>query len=91
MLHVAVRLLPLPASATAPQPPITAPLSANCTTPVGAAPVTVAVNTTFCDRTLGLADDSMLVVVSPADGTTTFELNDAGPVPMPLVAVTVNV
>jgi hypothetical protein len=40
---------------------------------------------------LGLADDARLVVESPADGTTTFEFTDAGPVPMPLVAVTVNV
>jgi hypothetical protein len=83
--------LPLPARATALQPPIATPLSKNCTVPDGAVPVTVAVNTTPCDKMLGLADDATFVVVSPMDGTTTFESTDAGPVPIPLVAVTVNV
>ena len=44
--HAAVRVLPLPVSATAEQPAIDVPPSLKLTLPVGAAPVTVAVNVT---------------------------------------------
>ncbi len=44
VVHAAVLLLPLPASATALQPAIEAPPSLKLTLPVGAVPVTVAVN-----------------------------------------------
>ena len=47
VLQVAVRLLPLPASATALQPLIEAPPSLKLTVPVGALPVTVAVRVTL--------------------------------------------
>ena len=66
VLHVAVRLLPLPASPTALQPPITIPLSKNCTLPDGVVPVTVAVNVTLPPATVGLAELAMLVVVEPS-------------------------
>src|SRR5260370_1387593 len=47
VLHAAVRVLPAPVSATAPQPLIVVPPSVKFTLPVGAAPVTGAVQRTL--------------------------------------------
>ncbi len=47
MEQAAVRALPLPASATAPQPVIVVPPLVKLTVPVGEMPVTVAVKTTL--------------------------------------------
>ena len=63
--HFAVRLLPLPASATALQPPMVEPLSANDTLPVGALPVTVAVNVTAVPTVTGLTELERAVCVEP--------------------------
>src|SRR5438105_1003851 len=78
-------------SATAPQPEITAAPSLNATIPVGAAPVTIAVNTTFWPTALGLIDDVRLVIEEPTAGMMLLEAADAGPVPAAFEAVTVNV
>ena len=60
--HAAVRVLPLPVSATAVQPLIAVPASRNATVPVGAAPVTVAVNVTLCPCVDGLVPLASVVV-----------------------------
>ena len=54
--HVAVRVLPLPVSATAEQPAIDVPPSLKLTLPVGATPVTVAVNVTLAPTVDGLPE-----------------------------------
>ena len=63
-MHVALRVLPLPTSATAAQPPIAVAPSRNATLPVGAAPVTVAVNATSVPAADGLGFDASVVVVA---------------------------
>ena len=60
--HCAVRVLPAPASATAPQPAIVAPSTVKLTVPVGATPATLAVNVTDAPTTDGLAELAMPVV-----------------------------
>src|SRR5512138_3305466 len=54
--HAAVRVLPEPVSATAPQPVIETPPSVKLTAPLGLKPVTVAVNVTFEPVFEGLAE-----------------------------------
>ena len=71
VLHVAVLLLPLPAgSATALQPLSVAPSALNAMLPVGAVPVTVAVNVTLPPTTDGLAELVTVVVVGCAAAVT---------------------
>jgi len=64
VLHWALRVLPEPASATAPQPEIETPPSVKLTLPVGLKPVTEAVNVTLAPRADGLAelDNAVLLV-----------------------------
>ena len=62
VLQVAVRVLPAPVSATALQVPMVAPASVNATVPVGAVPVTVAVNVTLAPALAGLAELARPVV-----------------------------
>ncbi len=61
--QAAVRMLPLPASATAEQPAIDAPPSVKLTLPVGAVPVTVAVNVTLAPDVDGFSELTSVVVV----------------------------
>jgi hypothetical protein len=63
VVHAAVRELPLPLSATAEQPEIAVPPSLKSTLPVGALPVTVAVNVTLAPAAAGLAELARPVVV----------------------------
>ena len=62
----------------APQPEITAAPSLNATVPVGAVPVTVPVNVTFCPGALGLIDDVSVMLVEPTAGVTLLDAADAG-------------
>ena len=62
VLQVAVRVLPAPVSATAPQAPMVAPPSENAMVPVGATPVTVAVKVTLTPAFAGLAELAKPVV-----------------------------
>jgi len=65
VLHCAVRVLPEPPTATAPQPAIETPPSLKLTLPVGLKPVTEAVKVTFAPATDGLAElDSAVVLVA---------------------------
>ena len=66
--HAAVRVLPLPASATAEQPAIDTPPLVKLTLPVGAKPVTEAVNVTLAPTADGFAELASVVV--DADFTT---------------------
>ena len=61
--HAAVRVLPLPVSATAEQPEIEELPSMKLTLPVGATPVTVAVKVTLVPTTDGLAELAMVVAL----------------------------
>ena len=61
--HAAVRVFPVPVSATVPQPLIVAPLSVNFTVPVGALPITVAVKVTLLPTIAGLSELASVVVV----------------------------
>src|SRR4051794_15196755 len=73
--HFAVRVLPLPASATAVQPASAVPFFLNTTVPVGDDPVTVAVNVTVAPLAAGFTDDdSAVVVVTRLGGATPVEL-----------------
>src|SRR5690348_14506064 len=64
--HLAVRLLPLPASAMALQPEIELPPSLKLTVPVGLLPVTVAVKVTLAPAVEGFAALVSVVVVGAA-------------------------
>ena len=66
--HAAVRVLPLPVNATAEHPVIDVPPSVKLTLPVGATPVTDAVNVTLAPDNDGFAELASVVVV--ADLTT---------------------
>ena len=66
--HAAVRVLPLPIRATVAQPLIEAPPSLKLTLPVGAKPVTDAVNVTLAPTVDGLPE--LERVVDVADLTT---------------------
>ena len=68
VLQVAVLLLPMPASGAALQPLIAVPPSVKLTLPVGAAPLTVAVNVTLVPTTAGLAELASVVVVAAGAG-----------------------
>ena len=61
--QVAVRVLPLPVRATAEQPAIDVPPSLKLTLPVGATPVTVAVNVTLAPTVDGLPEVASVVDV----------------------------
>ena len=74
--HAAVRVLPLPVSVTAPQPPIALPPSVNATVPVGDDPVTLAVKVTLPPAVEGFDELATVVVVA------------AGPLP-PMLTLTV--
>ena len=64
VVHCAVRTLPAPpVSATAPQPPNVTPPSLKLTVPVGAVPVTVAVNVTEAPVGAGFCELASAVVV----------------------------
>ena len=79
--HAAVRVLPLPESATALQPEIAVPASRNATVPVGADPVTLAVSVTLCPVVEGLVPLASVVVddvcVPPTVTCTVSALDDA--------------
>lgn len=77
--HAAVRVLPLPASATAEQPAIDTPPFVKLTLPVGATPVTDAVNVTLAPTTDGFAELASVVVV----GVGTLELTTCDSVALP--------
>src|SRR5258706_3724138 len=64
--HAAVRVLPLPVSATAEHPAIDTPPFVKLTVPVGASPVTDAVNVTLAPATEGFAELASVVVVAVA-------------------------
>ena len=66
-MHVALRVLPLPASATALQPPIAAAPSRNAMLPVGAAPATPPCSVTAAPAAAGLASLASVVVVATAE------------------------
>jgi hypothetical protein len=63
VVHAAVLLLPLPASATALQPAIEAPPSLKSTLPAGAVPVTVAVNVMLVPNVDGFLELTTPVVL----------------------------
>jgi len=63
IVHAAVRLLPLPLKLTAVHPPIDAPSEVNATPPVGALPLTVAVNVTLLPGAEGFCELPSVVVV----------------------------
>src|SRR6266567_154295 len=65
VLQPAVLVSPLPESATAVQPLIVLPPSVKATLPLGAEPLTVAVNVTFIPTEDGLAELLSVVVVAP--------------------------
>jgi hypothetical protein len=71
VLQVAVRVLPAPLSATALQVPTVVPPSVNLTVPVGALPVTNAVNVTLVPTTVGFAE--LETVVPEEAGFTTCD------------------
>ena len=61
--HCAVRMLPEPDSATARHPPIDAAPSWKFTVPVGAVPLTVAVNVTLAPTVEGVKEVARLVLL----------------------------
>jgi len=72
VVHAALRVLPEPASATALQPAIDEPPSVKLTLPVGAVPVTVAVNVTLAPTGAGLSELVTMVVVGAAEPGVTY-------------------
>ncbi len=66
VLQAAVRALPLPVSGVAVQPAMGVAPSLKLTLPVGALPVTVAVNVTALPRLLGVADVASAVALATA-------------------------
>ena len=62
--QAAVRVLPVPASATAPQPEIEVPPLVKFNVPIGLLPVTVAVNVTLAPTVDGLAELASVVVLA---------------------------
>jgi len=87
VVHAAVRLLPLPANATAEQAAIDPAPSLKLTDPVGLAPVTVAVKVTFVPRFDGLEELVSVVVVAvpPEVVTLTVSAPALAPVTMTLM------
>src|SRR2546422_5512796 len=86
VVHAAVRLLPLPANATAEHPAIEVAPSLKLTVPVGLAPVTVAVKVTFVPTVDGFKELLSVVVVAvpPAVVTLTVSALALAPVTMML-------
>jgi hypothetical protein len=84
-VQAAVRVLPAPLSAIAPQIATAAPLSVKLTVPVGALPVMVAVRVTLIPTTDGLLELDTAVVVADLALTTcdSGELLDAAFEPSP--------
>src|SRR5208282_3703176 len=80
--HCAVRVLPEPDSAAAPQPLSVVPSAVNPTLPVGALPVTVAVNVTLAPKVEGVNEVATAVVVA-----TLFTVCDSGALVEPLLAL----
>src|SRR5215472_14990684 len=82
--HEAVRVFPLPASATAEQPASDVPPSAKFTLPVGLVPVTVAVKVTLDPALDGLTELTSVVVVEPPPAFVTLTVSalDVAPVTM---------
>lgn len=78
VMHCAVRVLPDPASATALQPASELPLSVKLIVPVGALPVTLAVNVTDAPIAEGLAELTSVVVVGLPAPTATVTLSAVG-------------
>ena len=64
VVQAAVRVLPLPLSATALQPDKEVPPSVKLTVPVGELPLTVAVNVTLAPTTEGLIELERVVLVA---------------------------
>ena len=64
VLHVAVRLLPLPLIVCAPQPLMPAPSLVNATLPVGPVPTIVAVNVTLAPEVDGFSELASAVVLA---------------------------
>ena len=81
VVHAAVRVFPVPASATAVQPASGVPASLNATVPVGAVPVTLAVSVTLWPAVDGLVPLASVVVdvvcAAPTDTCTVSALDDA--------------
>ncbi len=75
VVQAAVRLLPLPAKATAEQPLIVLPPSVKATDPVGAVPLTVAVKVTFAPTVDGLSELASVVVLAAAPPTVTLTVS----------------
>ena len=86
VLHAAVRVLPAPVSATAPQPLMVVPPSVKFTLPVGAVPVTDAVKVTLAPTVEGFSElTSVVVVAVPPPGAETERVSvPAGPVVTPV-------
>ena len=82
VVHAAVRELPLPLNANAEQPEIDVPPSWKLTLPVGALPVTVAVNVTPVPTVDGLCELAMIVLLT----TAVMPWESAGLVDAPLPA-----
>src|SRR5208282_460184 len=80
--HCAVRVLPEPDSATALHPPIDVDPSWKFTVPVGAVPLTVAVNVTLAPKVEGVNEVATAVVVA-----TLFTVCDSGALVEPLLAL----
>jgi hypothetical protein len=72
VVHVAVRMLPLPTRAFAAHPVIDAAPSLKFTVPVGEVPLTVAVKVTLMPTTDGLAELDNAVVLVVAVGVLTI-------------------
>ena len=86
--HVAVRVLPLPASATAEHPAIDTPPLVKLTLPVGAVAVTVAVNVTLAPDVDGLRELASVVVLAALTTCDSVLLVDAALPASPAYAAT---
>jgi hypothetical protein len=73
VLQVAVRELPAPANGAVAQPAMEVPPSLKSTLPVGATPVTVAVNVTLAPAVDGLSELVRVVVVGTGATLTTCD------------------
>ena len=78
VVHAAVLVLPLPASATALQPAIETPPSMKFTAPLGAKPLTAAMNVTFVPTVDGFSELATLAALAAwlttCDSAALFEL-----------------
>jgi hypothetical protein len=91
LLQVALRVLPEPVKVTAEQPAIDVPPSLKFTLPVGALPITVAVNETLVPTIDGLSELVSVVVLAILPWFTTCDngpLLDAALAASPLYAAT---